>query len=141
MGRQKIQHPNIFRSASTLRGQLTRVKDQDPLEKKSGVVYQIPCSCGHVDEESPRDPHKGAQSCHQTGRDREVGHSRARLGTTTPNTVGGDQRVGSSKEQHHIAHQRGSTHPPHQSRTDQQRRGRRHSGMLTTGPGSWTMPR
>ena len=24
------------------------VKDQDPLEKKSGVVYQIACSCGHV---------------------------------------------------------------------------------------------
>ena len=38
----------VFRSASTLRRQLTRVKDQDPLEKKSEVVYQIPCSCGHV---------------------------------------------------------------------------------------------
>ena len=38
----------VFRSASTLRRQLTRVKDQDLLEKKSGVVYQIPCSCGHV---------------------------------------------------------------------------------------------
>ena len=38
----------VFRSASTPCGQLTRVKDQDPLEKKSGVVYQIPHSCGHV---------------------------------------------------------------------------------------------
>ena len=38
----------VFRSASTLRGQLTKVKDQDPLEKRSGVVYQIPCSCGNV---------------------------------------------------------------------------------------------
>ena len=34
--------------ASTLGGQLTKVKDQDPLEKRSGVVYQIPCSCGNV---------------------------------------------------------------------------------------------
>ena len=25
-----------------------RVKDQDPLEKKSNVVYQVPCSCGRV---------------------------------------------------------------------------------------------
>ena len=40
------------------------------------------------DEESPRDPHKRAQSCHQTGRDGKVGHSGARLGTTS-NTVGG----------------------------------------------------
>ena len=38
----------VFQSASTLRGQLTKVKDQDPLEKKSRVVYQIPCSCGNV---------------------------------------------------------------------------------------------
>ena len=38
----------VFRLTSTLRRQLMRVKDQDPLEKKLGVVYQIPCSCGHV---------------------------------------------------------------------------------------------
>ena len=25
-----------------------RVKDQDPLEKKSNIVYQVPCSCGRV---------------------------------------------------------------------------------------------
>ena len=50
------------------------------------------------DEESPRDPHKRAQSCHQMGRDGKVGHSGAHLGTTTSNTVGGDQRVGPSKE-------------------------------------------
>ena len=68
------------------------------------------------------------------GRDREVGHSRARLGTSTLNTVEGDQRVGPTKE-HYIAHQRGSTHPPDQSLSDQQRRGRRHSGMLATSPG------
>ena len=38
----------VFRSSSTLCGQLMRVKDQDPLEKKSSVVYQVPCSCGRV---------------------------------------------------------------------------------------------
>ena len=31
---------------STLRKQLTRVKDKDPLLKKAGVVYKTPCSCG-----------------------------------------------------------------------------------------------
>ena len=65
------------------------------------------------DKESPRDLHKGAQSCHQMGRDREVGHSSARLGTASPNTVKRNQCAGPSKEQHHTAHQRGSTHPPH----------------------------
>ena len=38
----------VLRSSSTLRGQLMRVKDQDPLEKKSNVVYHVPCSCGRV---------------------------------------------------------------------------------------------
>ena len=65
------------------------------------------------DEESPRDLHKGGQSCHQTGRDREVGHSRTRLGTATPYTVEGNHCAGPSEEQHHTAHQRVSTHPPH----------------------------
>ena len=92
----------VFRLASTLGGQLTKVKDQDPLEKRSGVVLpdtlQLWQCIYRRDEESPRDPHKRAQSCHQTGRDGKVGHSGARLGTTTSNTVGGDQRVGLSKE-------------------------------------------
>ena len=61
---RKYNIRTVFRSASTLHGQLTRVKDQDPLEKKSGVVYQIPCSCGDVCMGKQRDPHKGAQSCH-----------------------------------------------------------------------------
>ena len=38
----------VFQSSSTLRGQLMRVKDRDPLEKKSSVVYKVPCSCGRV---------------------------------------------------------------------------------------------
>ena len=37
-----------FRSGRTLCSILTRVKDTLPLEKQSGVVYQIPCSCGLV---------------------------------------------------------------------------------------------
>ena len=65
---------------------------------------------------------------------RTVSHSRARVGTTSPNTVGGDQRAGPSEEQHHTAHQRGSTHSPHWFQADQQRRRRRYSGMLTTDP-------
>lgn len=38
----------VFWLASILCRQLTRVKDQDPLEKKLGVAYQIPCSCVYV---------------------------------------------------------------------------------------------
>ena len=74
----------------------------------------------------------GAQSYHQTGR--ESCHSRAHLGTASPNTVGIDQQTVPSKE-HHTTHQRGSTHPPHWFPADQQRRGHCHSGMLATGPG------
>ena len=37
-----------FKSASTLRTTLVRVKDPIPIEKKSGVVYEVPCSCGKV---------------------------------------------------------------------------------------------
>ena len=36
----------VFRSAPTLRRQLTKVKDTDPAEKRSYVIYEIPCSCG-----------------------------------------------------------------------------------------------
>ena len=36
----------IFRSGRSLRFTLTKVKDALPDEKKSKVVYQIPCSCG-----------------------------------------------------------------------------------------------
>ena len=36
----------VFTTISTLRQQLTRVKDMDPLLKRAGVVYKIPCSCG-----------------------------------------------------------------------------------------------
>ena len=36
----------IFRSRKSLRSTLTKVKDALPVEKKSKVMYQIPCSCG-----------------------------------------------------------------------------------------------
>lgn len=36
----------VFKSGYTLRSILTRVKDKLPMEKKSMVVYKIPCSCG-----------------------------------------------------------------------------------------------
>ena len=36
----------VFTTICTLQKQLTRVKNQDPLQRKAGVVYRIPCSCG-----------------------------------------------------------------------------------------------
>ena len=61
---------------------------------------------------------------------REVGHSTACLGTASPNTVGGDQRVGPSQE--HLLIKKAL----HIRLTDFQfRQGRRHSEMLETGPG------
>ena len=36
----------VFTTISTLRRELTRVKDQDPMLSRAGVVYRIPCSCG-----------------------------------------------------------------------------------------------
>ena len=36
----------VFTAISTLRQQLTRVKDQDTMLSRAGVVYRIPCSCG-----------------------------------------------------------------------------------------------
>ena len=36
----------VFTTISTLQQHLTHVKDVDPLLKRSGVVYNIPCSCG-----------------------------------------------------------------------------------------------
>ena len=38
----------VFKSGQNLRLMLTKVKDTLPLEKRSRVVYQIPCSCGQV---------------------------------------------------------------------------------------------
>ena len=130
-----------FRSASTLRGQLTRVKDQDPLEKKSEVVYQLdplqllPCVY-RGDEDSPRDPHKGTQSHHQTGETEKAiaehawgQHHRILWKETSVLNQAKNNTTLLIKEALHM-------HPPHRTRTDQQRRGRCHSGMLATSPGS-----
>ena len=38
----------VFRSGLSLRSMLTKVKDTLVLEKKSKVVYQVPCSCGET---------------------------------------------------------------------------------------------
>ena len=37
-----------FRSSRALQAMLSRVKDNVPTEKQSGVVYKFPCSCGKV---------------------------------------------------------------------------------------------
>jgi hypothetical protein len=38
----------IFKSLPTLRHQLCRIKDKDPIERSAGVVYEIPCACGQT---------------------------------------------------------------------------------------------
>ena len=38
----------VFKSELSLRSMLTKVKDTLALEKKSKVVYQVPCSCGEI---------------------------------------------------------------------------------------------
>jgi len=45
---QRYNLRTVFKSAATLRGQLMQVKDRDPLERRSNVIYQVPCSCGRV---------------------------------------------------------------------------------------------
>lgn len=37
-----------FRSGSTLRTRLSKVKDKLPIKKNSKVIYHVPCSCGKV---------------------------------------------------------------------------------------------
>ena len=36
----------VFTTISTIRQQLTRVKDVDPPLSRTSVVYRVPCSCG-----------------------------------------------------------------------------------------------
>ena len=43
---RKYNIRTVFRTSSTLRRELSRTKDRDPPLKTSGVVYEIPCSCG-----------------------------------------------------------------------------------------------
>ena len=38
----------FFRSGPTLHSLLSKVKDSLPMEKRSGVVYEVPCQCGKV---------------------------------------------------------------------------------------------
>ena len=112
MSMQKIRHSNSLPIG--IHPPWTTDESQGPRPAGEEVGSCVPNSlqlwpCIYkADEESPWDPHKGTQSCHQTGRDREVSHSRVRLATASPNTVGEDQHAGPS-EQHHTAHQRDYT--------------------------------
>ena len=38
----------VFRSDSTFRSLLTKVKDPLPTEKQANVMYEVPCTCGKV---------------------------------------------------------------------------------------------
>ena len=142
MSMQKIRHSNSLLIG--IHPPQTADESQGPRPAGEEVESCVPNSlqlwpCIYkADEESPWDPHKGAQSCHQTGRDREVSHSRVRLGTASPNTVGEDQRAGPS-EQHHTAHQRDSTHLAHWFRADQHMQ-TKALPFRNAGNQSWTMP-
>ena len=37
----------MFITISTLRQQLSKLKDPDPMLSRAGVMYRIPCSCGN----------------------------------------------------------------------------------------------
>ena len=43
---RKFNIRTVFRTPSTLRQELCRIKDCDSAMTRSGVVYEIPCSCG-----------------------------------------------------------------------------------------------
>ena len=94
VGMQKIQYPNSL--SIGIQPPWTTDKSQGPRPTGEEVGSCVPDPLQlqpciyRGDEENPWDQHKGAQSCHQTGKDREITHSRARLGTTSPNTVGGN---------------------------------------------------
>ena len=102
MGMHKIRHPNSLPIG--IHPLQTADESQGPRPTREEVGSCVPnslqlCIC-KADEENPQDPRKGAKSYHQTGRDREVSHSRVHLGTVSTNTMGGDQGAGPSKKQH-----------------------------------------
>ena len=43
---KKYKIRTCFPTYSTLRRQLAKVKDEEPPNRRSGVVYNIPCCCG-----------------------------------------------------------------------------------------------
>ena len=43
---RKYSIRTVFRTPSTFRQELSRIKGRDPALKTFGVVYEIPCSCG-----------------------------------------------------------------------------------------------
>ena len=79
---QKFDIRTVFSTISTLRQQLTRVKDVDPPLRKPGVVYRVPCSCGkqYIGKRALGTCIKKTSVCHQERRNREVCHSRTCLG-------------------------------------------------------------
>ena len=63
---QEVQHPDFFKTSSTLRHH--SIKDTDLLLKKAGVVYMIPCSCGQgYIGETKRLRHKKHQAATRRG--------------------------------------------------------------------------
>ena len=101
---RKYDIRTAFSTVSTLRQQLTKVKDVDPLLSRAGVVYSIPCSdceqyyIGETMQEGPGNSSKRTSGKHQTRRDGEIGQSGARLESRPPSRLGRDIHTGTGEE-------------------------------------------
>ena len=70
----------VFTTIATLRGQLTKVKDEEPLCRRALVDYRITCRCSlEYIRKTKRILEIRLQSHHQVREARKVGHSRACL--------------------------------------------------------------
>jgi len=64
---QTMQRQTTLQSASILRGQLVWVKDQDPLEKKSNLIYQVGvCTIGPIKKKISRKQEKPKKIFHSS---------------------------------------------------------------------------
>lgn len=96
-------------------------KDQDPLQRKSNVTCQVPCSCGYVYIGEVREPTRQikddrAQGSYKKGWLGEISHCRACLEPPSPGRLGQNQGVWQSSKYHHIIHQRSRSTSPTQTR-------------------------
>ena len=98
----------VFRSGLSLRSMLTKVKDTLVLEKKSKVVYQVPCSCDETYiGETLRRLETGCLSEGDTG---EVSPCRTCVGEPPSNQMGGDNSDRPSQDPQRTDAQGGNPH-------------------------------
>ena len=84
----------VFKSGRTLCSMLTKVKDTLSLGKQSNVVYRIPCSCSQVYIGEAGEETEGTPGCLREGDDGEVSCSRACVGESPSDRLGGDHSPG-----------------------------------------------